>query len=95
MKSVDEVVFEYSFCESASAGPHNTWHIRKLTSKGRKLGGGVDTVSLCGRMPITYGWDLDVPITAFHLYNNCCSECRRAFIAVSERKNMTTLEERD
>jgi hypothetical protein len=61
----------YAFCESVTGiGP---WHIRKLGPAGLKLGGGIDTPSLCGRLrPLGDhtaerlgggGWDLEVRIT--------------------------------
>ena len=63
------------FCESVTGiGP---WHIRKLSKNGLKLGGGIDTPSLCGRIrPLGDhtqervgggGWDLEVRITSGHL----------------------------
>jgi hypothetical protein len=53
----------YTFCEPSFAGPRAPWCIRKLTAIGKKLGGGVDTPSLCGRVKPTAvggpgGWDL-------------------------------------
>lgn len=62
---------QYSLCETAYAGPSSLWHIRRLTSCGKKLGGGVDTNSLCGKK---VAWDLDVEITGFHLKNNTCGQ---------------------
>ena len=62
----------FSYCESIAATATSTWHIRKLTSKGRKLGGGIDTPSLCGR--VTSGWDLAVPIGTAPGKHICC-EC--------------------
>lgn len=63
---------ECSFCESVHASGYSRWHIRGLTEAGRKLGGGIDTPSLCGR--VTKGWDLNVPITPQHA-NHTCSAC--------------------
>ena len=68
---------ECSFCESVSAGPRSLWHIRLLSGAGRKLGGGIDTVSLCGR--VKNGWDLDVDLTDFHLAKNTCKDCLKAY----------------
>lgn len=59
---------EYSFCESAWASGASPWHIRKLTDKGRKLGGGADTRALCGR---EVAWDLQVELTEHHLGHSC------------------------
>jgi len=75
---------DYSFCEGIMAGPHTRWHIRKLSSKGRKLGGGIDTASLCGAIgPVSdgvmrNGWDLAVEITKHHL-GHSCKECARRY----------------
>lgn len=57
----------YSFCEPSTAGPCAPWCIRKLTASGRKLGGGVDTPSLCGRVSLPSvggvgGCDIRVPV---------------------------------
>lgn len=61
----------YSFCESIFAGPNSPWHIRVLTEKGIKLGGGADTPAICGR---TMAWDLKVDITNHHL-THACKKC--------------------
>lgn len=68
---------KFSFCESVHAGSTSPWHIRKLTDVGRKLGGGIDTASLCGR--VDKGWDLEVEITEHHLTHTCaaCAEAYR------------------
>lgn len=68
----------YSFCEPATATSHSRWHIRELTPVGRKLGGGVDTKSLCGHVVPPYGWDLEVGITEHHL-THACPECVAAY----------------
>lgn len=65
-------VIKYSFCESVTAGPLSPWHIRTLTEKGQKLGGGADTVALCGR---TVCWDLKVDLSTHHLNNSACKKC--------------------
>jgi hypothetical protein len=61
----------FSFCESAYVTGVSPWHIRKLTAQGRKLGGGVDTGSLCGRVRPPYGWDLNVEVSGQHLKHAC------------------------
>jgi hypothetical protein len=63
----------YSFCETVTAAWHSKWHIRKLTSKGRKLSGGADTKALCGK---TVAWDLKVAINDGFLAVACpaCAE---------------------
>lgn len=65
---------KYSFCEPVMAGVRATWHIRPLTKAGRKLGGGIDTASLCGWVVRGNGWDIDVPITEHHL-KHACQKC--------------------
>jgi hypothetical protein len=63
---------EYSFCEGVHSGPNSKWHIRKLSDIGRKLGGGADTLSLCGKQ---VPWDMKVEVTYYHLNNNSCKKC--------------------
>jgi len=67
----------HAFCETMTAGAFAPWHIRKLTTAGRKLGGGSDTPALCGRK---VAWDLSVEITPHHL-THCCLECRQKYEA--------------
>jgi hypothetical protein len=67
---------EYSFCESVHAGPQSRWHIRKLSDKGKKLGGGIDTPTLCGKN--MDGWDVNVAIAGSNL-SHCCVECRAVY----------------
>lgn len=62
---------EFSFCESVATTGISPWHIRQLTEVGRKLGGGCDTESLCGRK---MGWDLKVELTQHHL-GHACRKC--------------------
>jgi len=64
----------FSFCESVTASGSSPWHIRQLTNEGQKLGGGIDTMSLCGHVKPPYGWDLNVAITNHHL-EHACSDC--------------------
>jgi hypothetical protein len=71
----------FSFCESVAAGPRSLWHIRRLTEKGYKYGGGIDTGSLCGHVKEKGGWDLhEVDIDVHHLEKNTCGECRRKYL---------------
>lgn len=65
----------FVFCESINASGISPWHIRKLTDKGLKLGGGADTDTLCGR---EMAWDLNVDITEHHL-THCCKKCAEVF----------------
>ena len=71
----------HSFCESVTAGSLSRWHIRRLTSVGQKLGGGVDTDSLCGRVKSPDGWDLATKITERRLSEVACVDCAAAFWA--------------
>ena len=66
----------YAFCESTFATPLGKWHIRKVTEAGLKLGGGIDTPSLCGH--VKEGWDLSVPLTEHHL-EHACPRCVEAY----------------
>jgi len=62
----------YSFSETETATGSSSWHIRKLTNQGKKLGGGADTLALCGAKVC---WDLNVEITEHHLSQNTCKKC--------------------
>lgn len=73
--------YEYSFCESIHAGGNSKWHLRELTSVGKKLGGGITTPSLCEI--VKHGWDLSVSITDFHLENNTCTKCKLVYLGTS------------
>jgi hypothetical protein len=68
---------EYSFCEAATAGSISRWHIRPLTSIGKKLGGGADTLALCGRQ---VSWDVNCNVHPAALEGACpaCAEIYRA-----------------
>jgi hypothetical protein len=68
---------KYSFCESVYAGPRSAWHIRELTEAGKKMGGGIDTATLCER--VKQGWDLEVDINEFHLENQTCKDCLEVY----------------
>jgi hypothetical protein len=64
----------FAFCESVHAGGGSRWHLRAITpTVGLKLGGGIDTKSLCGS--VDRGWDLDVKITEGHLEEHVCLKC--------------------
>ena len=66
---------DYSFCETAHATGSSPWHIRKLTSAGKKLGGGADTPALCGRK---VAWDIKANINEFAI-KYACAHCQDAF----------------
>lgn len=62
-----------SFCESIHASSLSSWHIRtRDEGMPLKFGGGIQTVSLCGR--VKTGWDLEVPVTEHH-YDHVCKDC--------------------
>jgi len=70
----------YSFCESATATSISPWCIRKVTPEvGQKFGGGVDTPSLCQRVKVSRGWDLQVPLDSKTLKprpeGRACPDC--------------------
>lgn len=52
----DAVSTEYTFCEPVTASGFGRWHIRPLTSAGRKLGGGVDTAEFLRDGGSEAGW---------------------------------------
>lgn len=74
--------FFFAFCEPVYATSISPWHIRELTSKGLKLGGGADTKALCGR---EVAWDLDVAITPHHL-THCCQKCAQKFLLEAKKQ---------
>ena len=65
------VVTDYSICENMHGHPCGPWHIRALSAVGKKLGGGADTLSLCGRKMT---WDRDVIINERQL-SVACKKC--------------------
>lgn len=65
----------FTLCEPVVASSRSLWCIRKTTDVGPKFGGGVDTPSLCGRVRVGQGWDLQVRITEHHLDKNTCKAC--------------------
>lgn len=73
----------FSFCESVFASGRGRWHIRELTNAGQKLGGGIDTGSLCGHVKARWGWDIDVEIFPF-LLAECCPICREAYMQMAK-----------
>jgi hypothetical protein len=76
----------YAFCEPVFATSLRPWCIRKLGKAGLKLGGGIDTPSLCGRVQPSCtsggkgsgGWDNSVRIMPQHL-THCCATCRAIY----------------
>jgi hypothetical protein len=73
----------YAYCESVHAGGLSPWHIRELDQSGKlKLGGGITTNSLCGR--VARGWDLNVPISLGH-DKHTCRDCLIEFRAAAAR----------
>lgn len=72
---------QHSFCESVAAGSKGRWHIRRLTFRGAKPGGGADTSSLCG---VKVAWDVPAQIT-HHQLQSCCPQCAKAYIEDESR----------
>jgi hypothetical protein len=75
---------EYAFCETIAAC---TTHIRVLTDRGRKEGGGADTLALCGAKA---EWDTKTPFSAALVVSwdpwpyALCRQCKTCF----EREHM-------
>lgn len=69
---------QYSFCEPVWVGSAARWCVRPLTDRGRKLGGGVDTPSLCGRVDPAKGggWDLSYECQVSLDHPHMCLRCR-------------------
>jgi len=73
----------FSFCESDRASGWGVWCIRKwqTTEPGASRlrlsgwGTGIDTPSLCGRVPVGWGWDLEASLTEDNLVSRACKEC--------------------
>lgn len=76
-------LIKFAFCESIHATGTSPWHIRELTNKGLKCGGGADTKALCDR---EVAWDLEVEITQHHLIYNSCRRCFQKFLQIKETK---------
>lgn len=64
----------YAFCESVYATSRSRWCIREILTK-LKLGGGIDGPSLCGRLKVGGGWDLNVRINDRLLKAAACPKC--------------------
>lgn len=65
---------KYSYCESCFATPFSPWCIRPLIA-GMKVGGGIDSDSLCGRVKMQEGgWDLGVEVDQSRT-RSICSKC--------------------
>lgn len=73
---------QFSFCETATATSSSPWHIRQLTEKGPKFGGGADSPALCGRQ---VAWDIDVPV-AWQEMDHCCHKCVESLRTLKEYK---------
>lgn len=68
---------DYAYCETIAA---YVWHIRKLTTKGLKPGGGADTRALCGAEAL---WDIaNVEVFPNNpAWRNACRKCKAEFEA--------------
>lgn len=65
----------HSYCETWVAGSDSPWHIRILTSVGKKFNGGADTPSLCGR---EMSWDR-APVVTKKPLGKVCAKCQEAW----------------
>lgn len=72
----------HSLCESVHASGRSPWHIRENAGP-LKLGGGIDTNSLCGL--VRAGWDLaghvETYVTKTTSQSFMCSACVDAYQA--------------
>jgi hypothetical protein len=66
----------HSYCEAWTATSVSLWHIRRLTSVGKKLSGGADTKSLCGR---EMSWDRAPVVTKNPPLDSICPKCQEAW----------------
>lgn len=71
-------ILRFSFCESSTASSRSPWHIRALENEtGLKLGGGIDTPSLCSLVRPPYGWDLQARFDGAAVDDDwVCTNCR-------------------
>jgi hypothetical protein len=69
---------EYAFCEPVWVTGPSPWCVRRLTDKGRKTSGGIDTKSLCGRVDPTKGggWDLSEKCIISIYHPHMCPRCK-------------------
>jgi hypothetical protein len=77
----------FAFCENQAAGSTSPWHIRRLTEKGKKLGGGADTPALCGHI---VHWDRAYPLTrvaVFLLRDSVCHQCSELYMETTKPSN--------
>ena len=85
--------FGFAYCESIYANGETPWHIRKLTKKGKRLGGGADTKALCGRY---VAWDLTKPFDQDEVSkkpdSRCCPQCLVSLQAIERTR--TSYEQR-
>ena len=82
----DDWDFGVSFCESVHVTGISVWHIRCLTNAGKKLGGGIDTPSLCGKVKVRAGWDLDFDVAQNCSKEHVCKECMEFYTAGQEEE---------
>lgn len=84
---------EFAFCEAVTAGPLSPWHIREVGPEGRKPGGGVPNVALCG-FDVRRGWDIQTAVTAEYAARlatpqpgdrsaGLCPRCHRCWVAAT------------
>ena len=79
-KLVDQLKLQkYAYCEGMFASSTSFWHIRKLSSKGRKPSGGADTLALCGHK---VSWDLN--ISPDILTDRTCLACAKIYGEINE-----------
>lgn len=86
----------YSLCESVHATAISPYCIRELTEKGSKLGGGIDTDSLCGRVKKHEGWDSGLPFESLPNLTTApiCKKCRELLEEKMTEKQFREIQER-
>lgn len=70
---------KFYFCEPVWATSTSRWHIRPTGPKGKMLGGGADTLALCG---MVVAWDTNPRVdaeTVTRLVGDLCSGCVTAW----------------
>lgn len=68
-----------TFCEGVHATGNSPWHLRWRLGE-KKLGGGIDSDSMCGRVKAPEGWDLESETDRTGIdHDFVCKQCREEY----------------
>lgn len=80
---------EFSFCTVTSLqlgmSHRNTWHIRRLSSKGKLIGAKMDTSSLCGKLDNGFDIATSIKPEEFESSHLVCKTCGREYDRATEK----------